>query len=278
MILVIPDNYEQIIENKDYYDGIILSIDKFSVNSRYKVNLNELKDIIDKLDNKEIFVSVNKNIENNELEELEKLLINLNHYNIKGLFYADISVLTYKDKLNYKLIYSHEHMTTNYETINYWNELGASGVHISSDITKEETIEIIRKSKTTNFVNLFGYLPMFVSKRHIVKNYLEYFNIKDNSDVYYMKKEGKIYPIIDDDYTYVFTNNIYNGVIEYFNIKPDYYICNGTFLDNLDFTKVLKLINSINKDNLVDINKRINDMFLNIDTGFLYKKTVSRIK
>ena len=38
---------------------------------------------------------------------------------------------------------------------------------------------------------------MFVSKRHLVKNYLECFNLKDDSDLHYLEKEGKKYPILD---------------------------------------------------------------------------------
>ena len=80
--------------------------------------------------------------------------------------------------------------------------------------------------------NLFGYLPIFVSKRHIVLNYLKHFHIKDNSKIYYIEKENKTYPIIDSNYTCVFSNNIFNGLKEFFNIKTDYYICNGLLIEN----------------------------------------------
>ena len=56
MILIIPDNYNQIIENVNMYDGLILSIDKYSVNVRYQVSLDEIKQICKEFNNKEIFV------------------------------------------------------------------------------------------------------------------------------------------------------------------------------------------------------------------------------
>ena len=257
---------------------MLLIVDGFSVNTKYKINLNDLKKIMKITKDKEIYLSINKNIENNLVEKLEKILLELNKYPIKGVIYSDVCVLTFKDKLNYELIFGAEHFITNYETINYFDFLGVDGVYLSSDITKDEISDIISKIRVKTFVNLFGYLSMFVSKRNIVKNYLEYFNIKDESKIYYMEKEGKIYPIIDEDETSVFTNYIYNGIIEYFNIKPDYYILNGFLIDDDKFNEVLKLVNNITKENILDINKKINDMFDNVDTGFLYKETVSKVK
>lgn len=278
MLLIVPDSYKQIKNNIDLCDGFILSLDGFSVNTKYKINLNDLKKIMKITKDKEIYLSINKNIENNLVEKLEKILLELNKYPIKGVIYSDVCVLTFKDKLNYELIFGAEHFITNYETINYFDLLGVDGVYLSSDITKDEISDIISKIRVKTFVNLFGYLSMFVSKRNIVKNYLEYFNIKDESKIYYMEKEGKIYPIIDEDETSVFTNYIYNGIIEYFNIKPDYYILNGFLIDDDKFNEVLKLVNNITKENILDINKKINDMFDNVDTGFLYKETVSKVK
>ena len=45
MILIMPDNYDQIIKNVNLYDGLILSIEKYSVNVRYQINLDEIKRI-----------------------------------------------------------------------------------------------------------------------------------------------------------------------------------------------------------------------------------------
>ena len=70
-----PDNIEQIKENINLFDGVILSIDKFSVNARYTVSIDDIDSIIKLIPNKEIFISLNKNIENNELDELERILL-----------------------------------------------------------------------------------------------------------------------------------------------------------------------------------------------------------
>lgn len=278
MILIMPDNINQIMDNLDLYDGLILSLDGYSVNARYTLTLDEIRDIRSKLDKKDIFVSINKNIENDELDELEKILLELNNINIKGILYSDVALVAYKDKLNYDLVWSQEHLVTNYETINYWNSFGINYAYVSSDLNINEIKDIVKNSKCKLLVNLFGYQSMFVSKRNIVNNYLKYFKIDNNSDVYYMEKEGKTYPIVDKDYTYAYSNNIYNGIKEYFNIKCDYYVVNGFLIDNEDFNKVLSIIGNLSLKNVEKSDLQIIDMFSNIDTGFLYQNVVSKVK
>ena len=278
MILIMPDNINQITDNTKYYDGVILSIDKYSVNSRYTLSIDEIKDIIKIIPDKEVFISINKNIENNELDEVESILVSLNELNIKGVLYSDVALVTYKDKLNYDLVWAQEHLVTNYETINYWCDLGIKYAYLSSDLNINEISIIARNAKSKLMVNLFGYNSMFVSKRHIVKNYLKNFNIKDNSKIHYMKKEGKTYPIVDTNYTYVFSNNIFNGIKEYYNMDVDYYVVNGFLIDNEKLTKVLSIIGNITKENVEECALQVMDSFANIDTGFLYKDVVSKVK
>ena len=278
MILLMPDNVDQIKDNTKYYDGVILSIDNFSVNSRYTLSINEIKDIIKIIPNKEVFISINKNIENNELDELESILLSLNELNIKGVLYSDVALVTYKDKLNYDLVWAQEHLVTNYETINYWHDFGVNYAYLSSDLNINEINIITKNTDVKLMANIFGYQSMFVSKRHIVKNYLNNFNIKDNSKIHYMQKEGKTYPIIDSNYTYVFANNIFNGIKEYYNMDVDYYVVNGFLIDNEKLTKVLSIIGNITKENVEDSSLQVMDIFTKIDTGFLYKDVVSKVK
>ena len=62
--------------------------------------------------------------------------------------FYDLSVLSMRDRLHLKtpLIWSQEHMTTNYNTCNYYYEKGCEYVYLSSEITEEEIKEIKEKS------------------------------------------------------------------------------------------------------------------------------------
>ena len=277
-IITIPSNIEEINLTKKFVDGFIIGIKNMCVNTNFCIeNLNILNEINDK----EIFISINKNIHNKDLEYLKKLLIDLNNYNIKGVLYYDVAVLNIYNtlNLNYDLVWSQEHLTTNYNTINFWNDMGAKYSYISSDITIDEIKEIIKNSKSKLMVNMFGYLPMFVSKRHIVKNYLEYFNLSDKSNINYMKKEGNIYPIIDNEVgTFCYSCNILNGIKSYINIDIDYIVLNSFNIELFRFIEVIKCFKNVNKDNVLEYDKKINSMFENIDTGFLNMKTIYRVK
>ena len=267
--ILIPFNGEQIKLSNNLIDGYIIGIKDMSINTYYNIDINEL----DKLDyTKEIFISLNKNMENNDLDRLKDILLKLNEYPIQGVLYSDVCFINLKNdlNLNYDLVWAHEHFSTNYETINYWNSFGINYVYLSSDITLCDILEIRKNTKVKLMINIFGYLPMFVSKRHIVKNYLKEFKIKDNSDINYIEKEDKIYPIVDTNIgTYVYSNNIFNGLGEIDKLDDlgiEYGIINGFDIDNDTLVQVI--------ENKLDINS----LFSNIDNGFMYQDTISRVK
>lgn len=278
MLIVIPNKLDDIELLADKVDGFILGIDKMSVNNN--ITLKSLS-YLDKIKDKQIFISLNKNFENRELEKLKSILIELNKYNIKGVLFYDLAVLNISKSLdlNYDLVLSQEHLSTSYTTINYYNDLGVKYAYLSSDITLEEINEILKKSKTKLMVNLFGYLPMFVSKRHAVKNYLEYFNLKDSSKINYIEKEGKIYPIVDNDIAVqVYSNNILNGIKSYVNLDIDYVVLNGFNIEIDKFIQVVDMFKSVNKSNADENYSKINSMFKNVDEGFLNTKTIYKVK
>lgn len=277
--IILIDNLVQLNSTLEFTDAYLIGIKDMCVNTLFSVDLDELKDISNKLkkENKELFILINKNLHNNDIEALKEILINLNKLDIKGLFYSDVAVIQLKEELslNYDLVWAAEHATTNYNTINYWYNFGAKYTFISSDITYDNIIEIKKNTNSKLIVPIFGYLPMFVSRRHIVKNYLDYFKLKDNSKINYIEKEDKIYPIVDNKLgTFVYSNNILNGVNYYKNLEKeniDYALFNGFNIDTEDLIEVLKIYSEKS-------NKDINSLFKNLDEGFLNKETIYRVK
>lgn len=277
--MLLANNYEQIKESINYVDAYLIGLKDMCVNTTYTLTLNQLESINDfiKKENKELFILVNKSMHNKDIEVLKDILVNLNKLNIKGIFYSDVAIVELNKKLNlnYDLVWAQEHSTTNYNTINYWYSFGVKYTYVSSDITHTDIINIKKNSKSKLIVPIFGYLPMFVSYRHIVKNYLDYFNLKDDSIINYMEKENKIYPIVDNkEGTFVYSNNILDGLKYYDEFESnniDYILFNGFDIDNDKLIEVLKVYN--NKST-----KNINSLFENIDTGFLDRETIYRVK
>lgn len=279
-ILTIPSSIEEINKTKSLVDGFIIGIEDMCVNTNMCIKNNDLS-LLDRVNDKDIFISINKNMHNGDLENVKNILIELNRYNIKGVLYYDVAVLNIYRKLdlNYDLVWASEHLTTNYNTINYWNSFGVNYAYLSSDITEEEMVTISKNCKVKLMTTLFGYLPMFVSKRHIVKNYLEYFELQDNSTVNYIKKEGKTYPIIDNKVgTSVYSGNILNGIKSMLNINLDYVVLNSFNVELETFIEIINMFKTVNLDNVIEYYDKINSMSDNVDEGFLNTKTIYRVK
>lgn len=281
-LLITPNSIKQVKELINEIDGIIVGLDGLCINMPYNFSYDEIKELIKlcNTNNKEIFISLNKNMFNKDLEYLKHTLLELEKEKINGILYYDIALVNFKEELNLKndLVWNQEHLTTNYLTSNYWNEHGAKYAYLSSDITLDEINEIKKNVKSKIMVTLFGYLPMFVSRRHLVKNYLDTFNLKDDSKINYIEKENKVYQIIDtEDGTVAYSEKVLNGINEVLKMDADYIVLNSLNIDEEVFKKVVMMYKNVNINNVNKYNDEINSM-LETDLGFLYKETIYRVK
>lgn len=281
-LLIMPSNIDQITSTIDSVDGYIIGLEKLSINSPVLNTLDELLEInkICKKHNKELFVSLNKNMFNSDLELLKNTLITIDKLDINGILYYDVAIVNLKEELNLKteLIWSQEHLTTNYLTSNYWSDFKVSYTYLSSEITIEEINEICKNSNTKTIMNVFGYLPMFASRRHLVSNYLDTFNLKDDSKINYIEKEGKKYQIIDsNEGTIAYSSYIFSALKDIFELDVDYGVLNSFSIKDDDFYKVVKIFKNISLKNHKESLNTLDNMF-NISTGFLHKETIFKVK
>lgn len=281
-LLIMPKSIDQIESLIEDIDGVIVGIKDLSINQPAYFTLDEIKKIneIIKNNGKEIFVSLNKNMFNKDLEILEYTLLQLDNLKLNGILYYDISIVNFKKnlKLVTPLVWNQEHLTTNYLTSNFWYEYGAKYTMLSSEITIDEINEIALNANAKTMVPIFGYLPMFVSRRHLVKNYLDTFKIKDDSNINYIEKEDKMYAIIDsNDGTIAYSNKCLNGINETLKLNVDYIVLNSFNINNATFKRVVSMYNIVNESNVQEFKEEI-DKMLDTDTGFLYKETVYEVK
>ena len=260
MYLLIPQNEEEIYDLKEYYDGLILSLENLSIN--YKTfSLDKIKEIIKNLKNKEIFINLNKNMHNKDIPLLKETLKELDNLDIKGILYYDVSVFNIGSK--HDLVWSVCHMTTNYQTCEFWHKRGVKYTFLSNEITLEEIREISKNTKMELMVQVFGYTPIFASIRDIVKNYRKTFYLEDKSKVNYIKHENDLYPIVNEQETVVYNSKILNAfeeVEEYKKMGIKYFIINSFLIDNMK--EILQ-----NKSNVENQGK-----------GFLYEETIYKVK
>lgn len=281
-LLVMPSSIKQINEIIDNIDGVIVGIDELCINMPVNFTKEEVFEIIDicNKNNKEIFISLNKNMFNSDLDYLKEILLELDKKEINGIMYYDIAIVNMKQELGLKtvLVWNQEHLTTNYLTSNYWYDFGAKYTYLSSEITIEEINEIKEKASAKLMVTLFGYLPMFVSRRHLVKNYLDTFELKDDSKINILEKEGNKYQIIDSkDGTVAYSSHILNGITEVLNTKVDYMVLNSFSIDDDKFKEVVYMFKTVSTNNVIEYKEKIDSMF-KTNLGFLYKETIYKVK
>ena len=216
---------------------------------------------------------------NKDLDILKETLLKLENYDIKGIIYYDVALVNLKKELNLKndLVWGAEHLVNNYGTINYWHDEGVNYAYLSSEITKNEILEIKEKAKSKLMMNIFGYVPIFTSKRNLVNNYLETFDKEKISNIYYMYKEGVTYPLMDTkNGTTAYSGFVLNGIKEYFDLDLDYYVINSFLIDDIE--TILDTFREVNENNLEKCYQKLNNIIGNMDDGFLHKETIYKVK
>lgn len=93
-IIIVPSSEKIVEKTKNIVDGFIIGIENLCTNICYCINKNNIN-ILEKISNKDIFISINKNISDEELELVKDYLLLLNNYNIKGILVYDIGILIY---------------------------------------------------------------------------------------------------------------------------------------------------------------------------------------
>ena len=153
-IAVIISNITQAEKIMDKVDAYLIPLKNLSVNYPNTFELDEIKEL--KKLNREIFVFINKNIQNDELNKLEKALKEIEKIKINGIIFYDIAIVELKRKLNLKtdLVWHQEHLANNYGTVNYWYKRGVKYAYLSSEITKREIEEIQENTKSNRVCSL----------------------------------------------------------------------------------------------------------------------------
>ena len=192
------------IENKELLkntDGLILSLKDYSVQSSKTYTLEEIKSVTENNSSLEIFVNVNKNFFNNDIEELKKTLLELDKLNLTGIFFYDLAVLELKKELNLKtdLVWNQTYMVNNYKTCDYYYSKGVKYAALSKEITLEEILEIIEKSKITPLVETFSIPSVAFSKRSLLTNYYKDLNKSPKKDLIITEKATETDYLVEED-------------------------------------------------------------------------------
>ena len=266
----------------DNTDGIILALDEYSVESIVSFSLDEIKEIKENT-NKEIFIKINKNLMNDDIEKVKNILIELDKIGINGVFFYDLAILELKRELNLNLdlVWNQTHMVNNYKTCDYYYSKGVKYALLGKEITLDEIIEIINKSKITSMVEVVSRPSVAFSKRKLITNYYKDLG-KDKKDelIVTEKLTDTNYHLVEDSNgTSFYLDIITNGtsvIKSLFENKCEYIIMREFGINNFK-ELVIDTKNYISSgcidDNYVEKYKKLGD-----STNFFFKKTIYKVK
>ena len=283
-VLTKINNKENINLYKKNSDGFILGLKNFSVGFDYECSIDEIQTLVKEFSNKEIFISINKNIFNDELPYLEEILTKLSSIKIKGILFYDMAVLYLKNKnnLNIDLVWNQTHMVTNYNTCNYYYDKGVKFAYISGEITLEEIIEIQEKSKSSLMVEIVSHQIMSHSKRKLLTNYYNSINKKYNGEVKTITEKENSYLIKEKkEGTIIKTDKILNGIPiirKLVENNIDYIVIDESEINKDLIVKSLKIVNEIINNKNVNQNIENSYSLLGNNTSFFFNKTIYKVK
>lgn len=281
-LIIEPSNKKNLYLDK--VDGIILSLQDYSVQSPVYYSLEEIKKIVTSTD-KEIFININKNLSNNDIANLTEVLKELDTLNIKGIFFYDLALLQIKKEQNLKtdLIWNQTHMVNNYKTCNYYCSRGVKYALLGKEITLEEILEIIKNTEIIPMVEILSLPSVAFSKRKLLTNYYKDLKKEPKKALAVTEKvTDTIYQVTEDcNGTSFFQKDVMNGtgiIKDLYATGLKYIIMRGYGLEENVFAEVLAdtmtyIANSCNDESYIT---KYQQLWPN--TNFFFKKTIYQVK
>ena len=274
------------------FDGYFIGLKDFSSNFNYVLDINELDSYLEKINNKKTFICFNRLIYNNEIDKLKEVLTLLKTQDITGICFTDLGVLELAREVNFdkQILWYSNHLGTNSNTIKFLNKRDVNYFLLSTEITKDEIIEIKNNCPDQKIgCMLYGYLNMATSSRKLLTNYFSYIDKSKKKDTYIMKDKVK-----DNDYivtegfnTDFYTKKVLNGIKffpELIKNNIDFIFLDDYFINSTNFYNVIEAFSSLrnapdDKDFINKLEQVVNtNTFEETYYGFLEKKTVYKVE
>lgn len=263
-LVVVPNKKNEILKilNKNI-KGIILGVKSLSIYP-LELEIEEIIDIKNKTD-KKVLVALNKMIHNEDLSLIREILSKIKESDIDGIIFYDLGVFNIIKEMNIdkELIISMEHLNASIDSNNFYYKRGINSSIVTSDITFNDIIDIKNNTKMNIYYTVFGYLPIFYSRRYLLTSYFEYINEKMDSDLYYIYNDDLEYMIREYDYGTIIYSPLINLISEIDKLNE---------LDNLIID-----LSYIDDSGVID-NYLSKECFGSDYRGFYDKKTIYKLR
>ncbi len=263
-LIVVPNKKEEVknILQKDI-KGIILGIENLST---YEAcfTIEEAIEIAKETD-KEVIIAINKMIHNSGLPLVKIVLEKIKDSKIDKILFYDLGIYNMAKKMNIKkdFIIGLEHLNASIDSNKFYYEKEITSTFITSDITYREILDIKENTKMKVYYTVYGYLPIFYSRRRLLTNYFKYIDKEMKDNLYYIKNNELLYMIKEREFGTIIYSPLINLINELEKISNlDYFVI------DLSFTEDINII-----DDFLN-HKKVKDTYI----GFFDTKTTYKVK
>lgn len=260
-------------------EGYILSINELSAYNDVEYSVDELKEVITKIHqkNKKVYLNARRIFHEDDFELIEEIVKLTIKFNVDYYIYSDFGFYEIMKNLGLekKLIYQVNTYMTNVFDVNIMLEENY-GVVLSTEISYNEIEKIVKDIKGNLYLNAFGYYPIFHSRRKLITNYKKYrkeeLNLNKKFDIVEELRDSH-YPIEENhNGTVIYTDGLYYLSCEIYslnNINPDLkYLIYSKYTTEEEYLKIISTYSSLLDDKQVSW-----DDFKNLTKGLLYEKS-----
>lgn len=256
-------------------DGFLCGHQDYAVYIDKSFSLKELKVLKKKLQNKKLYVLVNKLFYDGDLLRVKKYLEQLILLNVDGIYFSDFSVYMLAQELNMldKLFFYHETFLRNSKDIETYQQLGINRIVISKDMHIDDILSLTNNNYG---IQVFGYFPIYYSKRRLLTSHAKKHKLiidtKTNDLMIKEVTRDEYHHILEKkDYSVIYSANVlcYIEEMNFLKNKFKFIIFNSLFLDKNFVAQVIKEFKkgntTLNKIQTINNN-------LTINTGLLHER------
>lgn len=249
--------------------AFLFALDGYSVGYQ-TYSLDEIKNI--EVSNK--YIILNRVLDCGDVDKLRDELKSLiSTCNIKGIVFEDLALCNLVKELDLKIetILFQNHFASNVHSVNFWLKR-VDSVMLNNEITASEISYILASTEGKVCVHLYGYNQVMYSRRLLLTNWSEEFNIPLKRTNILVDKATKVrFRAMENAYgTVMYSDKIYNGK-ELLTLpnqeKIKYYYVNPTMIPH---KQVMEFLSNLENREIDETN--------NEDNGFLNKETIYKLK
>ena len=244
--IIIPNKKNIKTINKFGFNFLILPLENYSIGFKDYFNCEEINELSK---NNKIIVLINKFLHKDDLENIMTVVAKLNK--VEKFMIEDLGLINKLGKKN--IILYQNHLICNYESINYYKLLGINNVVVSNELNIEEIKKIKEKTSSDLYYFLFNRNILMYSRRKLVSNYFNNYNIINDKYKYRINETMSGYPLVieeKENNTVIYNDKFFcgNKYIDLLNECAKFLIIN---LSDYDDEKVI--LENYNNNKLVDL-------------------------